>query len=136
MIKFTVYGTPIPQPRPKVSTVNGMARAYVPAKHPIHAWRDSIAAAYPGEKLEGALQMRVYFFMPRPKAKLWKTKPMPAYMHTGSIDIDNLFKSIGDALNGIAYQDDGQICDLRVGKMVCSGYEQPRAEIYIKRLEE
>jgi len=44
-ITFSVPGEPVPQPRPRVSTRGGFARAYVPAKHPVHAYRHSLAAA-------------------------------------------------------------------------------------------
>ncbi len=44
-LTFTVPGEPVPQPRPRVSTRGGFARAYVPAKHPVHAYRDAITAA-------------------------------------------------------------------------------------------
>lgn len=35
---------------------------------------------------------------------------------TVKIDLDNLMKLLGDSLNGIAYEDDCQICDLKIDK--------------------
>ena len=37
-------------------------------------------------------------------------------LHTKKIDCDNLCKTILDALNGIAYDDDKQVCRLYVEK--------------------
>ena len=44
-ITFHVEGQPVPQPRVRVSSAGGFARAYVPAKHPVHAYRKAIEAA-------------------------------------------------------------------------------------------
>lgn len=37
--------------------------------------------------------------------------------YTKKIDCDNLAKAILDSLNGIAYKDDSQVCELSVRKM-------------------
>ena len=44
-ITFSLPGDPVPQPRVRVSTRGGFARAYVPGKHPVHTYRQAIAAA-------------------------------------------------------------------------------------------
>lgn len=49
-------------------------------------------------------------------------------------DVDNLVKSICDALNGIAYNDDSQIVDLIVGKYQDAA--NPRAEIFLEELDD
>lgn len=43
-ITFTVPGDPVPQPRPRISTAGGFARAYVPEAHPAHAYRQAVAS--------------------------------------------------------------------------------------------
>ena len=43
-------------------------------------------------------------------------------------DTDNIAKAILDALNGLAYYDDAQICQLEVYKFYS---DEPRAEVYI-----
>ena len=52
-------------------------------------------------------------------------------MHTKKPDCDNIAKSILDALNGLAYYDDSQICELSVYKMYS---DEPRAEIVINSI--
>ena len=71
-ITFTVAGDPVPQPRPKISTIGGRGRAYVVAKHPIHAYRQSIALT---AKAAGAtptdaapLTLEIDLVMVRPKS--------------------------------------------------------------------
>ena len=44
-LRIEVPGQPVPQPRARVSTVGGFARAYVPKRHPIHAYREAVALA-------------------------------------------------------------------------------------------
>ena len=46
-------------------------------------------------------------------------------------DLDNLFKAISDALNGVAYDDDSQIIDATIRKFYG---EQAKAEITIREV--
>ena len=80
MISFVVYGEPVPQPRPRVSTRGGFARAYVQAKHPVHAYRASVAAAAraagvsePGEPISVVIDA----VFQRPKSHLTKRGVKP-----------------------------------------------------------
>jgi len=43
-------------------------------------------------------------------------------------DLDNVAKAILDALNGVVYKDDSQICELFVKKMYCT---KPRVEVFV-----
>ena len=51
--------------------------------------------------------------------------------YTKKIDADNLAKSILDALNGLAYDDDAQVCMLVVKKLYA---EVERVEVILKEL--
>jgi hypothetical protein len=44
-VTLIVDGDPVPQPCPRVSTPGGYGRAYVPAKHSMHAFRGRVAHA-------------------------------------------------------------------------------------------
>lgn len=48
-------------------------------------------------------------------------------------DLDNACKSIGDALNGIAYEDDSQIAEIIMRAHL--DRERPRAEVVIEIIE-
>lgn len=106
-ISFFVHCEPVPQPRAKVSTRGGFARAYVDKKHPSHALKQAIREAFTGEKLQGPIACNLAFFFERPKSHAKKQRK--CHWHTGKADIDNLQKLVFDALNGIAYDDDKQI---------------------------
>lgn len=106
-ISFFVHCEPVPQPRAKVSTRGGFARAYVDTKHPSIALKAKIREAFVGEKLQGPIRCDLLFLFARPKSHTKKQRE--SGWHTGKADIDNLQKLVFDALNGIAYDDDKQI---------------------------
>jgi Holliday junction resolvase RusA-like endonuclease len=117
-MKIFIPGEPIAQPRVKVSTRGGFARAYVDAKHPIHAYKQAIRLAYVnagGEVREGPVSVRIVCWFERPKSHSKKRRQQPE-PKTTKPDADNLAKGIGDALNEIAYNDDGQVYRLAVEK--------------------
>ena len=106
-ISFFVHCEPVPQPRAKVSTVGGFARAYVDKKHRSHALKQAIRDAFTWHKLEGPIKCELLFCFARPKSHTRKQRK--CNHHTGKADIDNLQKLVFDALNGLAYDDDKQI---------------------------
>ena len=117
-MKIFIPGEPIAQPRVKVSTRGGFARAYVDAKHPIHAYKQAIRLAYVNagsEVLEGPVSVRIVCWFDRPKSHSRKRR-QSREPKTTKPDADNLAKGIGDALNEIAYHDDGQVYKLTVEK--------------------
>lgn len=128
-----VDGTPVPQPRIRVSTRGGFARAYVPQKHPVHAWRklvaDSVQEALVEAEQEGAfngvpLSIHFAFLLPRVKSHFRaniignELKPSapdrPISQRSG--DASNYLKAVEDALNGVLYLDDSWIVDVRATK--------------------
>ena len=118
-IAFSVAGDPVPQPRPRVSTRGGFARAYVPAKHPVHAYRAAIAAAArdAGASVHGEpVQVVIDFVAARPKSHLRKSGVKPDAPKLPRFDIDNATKSVLDSLNGVAWADDSQVARLVVEK--------------------
>lgn len=118
-IAFTVEGDPVPQPRPRVSTQGGFARAYVPAKHPVHAYRQAVAAAArsAGAGVHGdAVEVVIDFVWGRPKSHLLKSGVRSDAPRLPRPDLDNTTKAVLDALNGVAWEDDSQVARLVVGK--------------------
>ena len=118
-LTFTVPGEPVPQPRPRVSTRGGFARAYVPAKHPVHAYRDAIAAA---ARVAGAgvhdepVSVVIDFVWERPKSHMRKSGIKPDAPVLPRPDLDNTTKAVLDSLNGVAWEDDSQVQRLVVEK--------------------
>jgi Holliday junction resolvase RusA-like endonuclease len=124
-MKIFIPGEPIAQPRVKVSTRGGFARAYVDAKHPIHAYKQAIRLAYVnsgGEVLEGPVSVRIVCWFERPKSHS-KKRRREREPKTTKPDLDNVGKAILDALNEIAYSDDGQVFMLTVEKWYVGPYD-------------
>ena len=124
-MKIFIPGEPIAQPRVKVSTRGGFARAYVDAKHPIHAYKQAIRLAYVnagGGVLEGPVAIKIVCWFERPKSHS-KKRRQHQEPKISKPDADNLGKAILDALNEIAYNDDGQVYRLTVEKWYVGPYD-------------
>ncbi len=118
-LTFTIPGEPVPQPRPRVSTRGGFARAYVPAKHPVHAYRDAVAAAAQaaGAGVHGEpVSVVIDFVWERPKSHMRKSGIKPDAPVLPRPDLDNTTKAVLDSLNGVAWEDDSQVQRLVVEK--------------------
>lgn len=138
-IKFTVPSIPVAQPRPRATAINGQARMYqAPKTHAVHAFKAAVqmaaAEAYQGAPLECPLGLAVVFVLDR-KGKLKKRSPNPTYYANKKPDLDNLMKSLADALNGLLYRDDSQICEAVLTKRVAAGDEQPHVEVHFQELD-
>lgn len=141
-IKIHVPAVPVAQPRQRQRIAGKGNKAFVqnytPTTHPVNAFKACVMQAaeevYFGPPLEGPLRVDVLFVLPRPQNKRWKTRPMPRFFHTGRKDIDNLQKSLWDALTRILWFDDGQIAIANSQKMVAAGDEQPHVEITVTQL--
>jgi len=107
-VTFSVAGQPVPQPRPRVSTAGGFARAYVPGKHPVHEYRESIAAAARGAGLTTTgepLNVVIDAVFERPKSHLRKAGVKPDAPKLPRPDVDNIAKAVLDALQNVIGDD-------------------------------
>lgn len=163
--EITVHGKPVAQPRPKVrvmlgsmkqwqavwrGSVNGLwqsvrkmasGQAYVPEKHPVHAWRRKIGAAVRNaiweKQLAQPLRVHAVFVFPRPSNMVWKTKPMPRVWYDKKTnDADNLLKAVLDAVNDCGvWPDDGLVVDARAVRVYAAGGEPAGLHLTIETLE-
>jgi len=107
-VTFTVPGEPVPQPRPRVSTRGGFARAYVPSQHPVHAYRAAIAeeAAKAGLEQTGEpVEVIVDAVFARPKSHMTKKGVKPTAPQLPRPDVDNVGKAVLDALQDVMGDD-------------------------------
>lgn len=89
---------------------------------------------YKGEPLEGPVRINILLYMYIPKKVSKKRRAMKESREILPIkqpDWDNMGKSITDALNKLAYQDDNQIVEAHVYKYYST---DPRAEITIQEV--
>jgi Holliday junction resolvase RusA-like endonuclease len=144
MIRFTVPAVPVAQPRQRHRVCapaggKSFVQNFTPAKHPVQAFkataRLAASGAYFGPPLTGPLSMIVVFLMPRPGRLIWKKRPMPRCFHESKPDLDNLWKSLKDALKGTVWVDDNQVADAILRKLYASGGEPPHVEVEIRSLE-
>lgn len=142
VIRFTVPDVPCAQPRQRhrVIQANGrtFAHNYTPAKHKVNdfkaACKMAASAAYSGEPMGGAVMVSLIFVMPRPGRLIWKKRPMPREQHTAKPDIENLAKSVLDALSELVWRDDSQVSGLFLTKLYAAGNEQPHVEVEVTSL--
>ena len=136
MINFTVDGAAVPKQRPRISG----RRAYTPKRtkdyeeRVLNAFRSSYRGFYPAFGKDVPVRIRISVYQEIPKS--WSKKKR-AQAEQGEIvplgrngDIDNIAKSILDALNGFAYEDDCQVVRLKITK---SYSMEPYAEVWLGR---
>lgn len=117
---FSVYGEVVPKGRPRFTR---QGRTYTPKK--THDYESEVAmmaksAMGSSDPLETPVAVYVYVNMPVPQS--YSAKRREACLNgierptkkTG--DLDNMVKTILDAMNGIVYKDDSQIVSLHATK--------------------
>jgi Holliday junction resolvase RusA-like endonuclease len=144
-IEFTVFSVPVAQPRQSqrvVRTKDGrvFATNYMKRDAPVQEYKYQIKQTarqeMNGEPLwEGPLGMEVGVYLPRPKIMDGKKWPGGRIYHSGKKDVDNLFKSVADALTGTVYRDDGQISVAMIRKFYHERDMLPRVYVRIWKLE-
>ena len=120
-IEFEILGEPKGKGRPRFARVGNGVRTYTPKE--TENYEAYIKVSYINsvgrKKLEGQIQAEITGIFPIPKSESKKRKAAMLageILHTKKIDCDNLAKTVLDALNGIAYDDDKQVCRLYVEK--------------------
>jgi crossover junction endodeoxyribonuclease RusA len=117
VVKFTVYGRPLPAVRmtQRGKFVKAQAGRYLAYKNQI-GWAAKAAKA---KKIDGPVEVNAI-----------------AYIHGNRDgDVDNLAKSFLDGLNGICWNDDKQVVKLTVEKRKVTTKEAERAEIEVREVK-
>ena len=134
MITFIVDGAAVPKQRPRISG----RQAYTPKRtkdyegRVLTAFRSSYSGFYPAFGKDVPVWVCIHIIQTIPKS--WSKKKR-ARAEAGEIyplgrngDIDNIAKSILDALNGFAYEDDCQVTKLTIAKVYGA---TPCAEVWL-----
>ena len=132
---FSIAGKPVPQQRPKFTTVNGHGRAYDPAKsRNFKAEVAILASTAHGLRAPYSADVDVYIYALLPIPKSWSKKRQQLALDgkikptTRGNDCDNLAKSVMDGMTGIVYKDDSQVTSLHVYKRYS---DKPRTNVLV-----
>lgn len=143
MIQFTVHAIPVAQPRQRHRVVTSGGRSfaqnYTPARDPVNVFKQACCdAAWQVIKqpLLGPVQVRLVFIFPRPASITRKRGTNPRVWHAKKPDVDNVYKALADALEGICWVNDSQICSVEMRKVIAAADELPRVEVRIDECEE
>lgn len=136
MIRFTVYGEPVAQGRPRATNINGHIRMYDPKKSRDYKHYIRLVASQhkPEKLLTGPISMKVAIYKPTLKSFSKKKRVAAEKGELRPItkpDVDNYVKAIKDALKSVIWKDDSQVVDLHISKWYS---DTPRIEVEIEEL--
>lgn len=131
-LHFTVVGDPVGKQRPR-HTKTG--HTYTPNKtreyegHIANSYRAQCGLYEFPESSPIRVAVTAYYRIPKSTAKM-RRRAMVAgnILPAKKPDVDNVLKSVLDALQGIAYRDDKSVTDASIRKLYS---EEPRLEIYL-----
>lgn len=131
---FTIEGQPVAKGRPR----KGKNGFYTPDKTKDYEVlvQESYMIAKGKCYYTGQLRMEIelYFKIPKKTNKETRQKMIQGMIRPMvTPDLDNCIKSIADALNGVAYNDDKQVIEIEAKKYYS---EIPRAEVTLISYEE
>jgi crossover junction endodeoxyribonuclease RusA len=133
---FIVLGVAQPQGSTKSFKVKDGPVITTSDNRQLKPWRQAVAAealAAGLPLLEGGVELSCEFAFARPKGHYGKRGLLPSAPrhHTVTPDKDKCVRAIGDALKGIAYRDDSQVCDGHDRKRYCREGEVPHAVVTV-----
>jgi len=123
-LKFIIPGEPCAQGRPRFTNQGGFVKAYDPEKSRNYKSFVKYVATHEAQKqgwlyTELPLRVSVTACLEVPASKSKKFREA-AYLGkeypTKKPDVDNLFKTVTDAMSGILYKDDKQIVQANIEK--------------------
>ena len=132
MIKLTIPGEPVAKGRPRVTRYG----TYTPEKTKNYETlvKELYFVKHKQTLFEGELKINIkaYFRIPKSASKKKRAEMISGKIRpTKRPDWDNVGKTVTDALNGVAYEDDSQIVSATVEKYYSN---EPRTEIKIERI--
>ncbi len=142
-ISFFVSGEPKAQARPRAFAFQQGGKTKVRVYDPktSEGWKAAIALAARAAgvtKFEGPVAVELFFSFRRPKSHFrsnGRVKESAPNFYTQKPDVDNAFKSCGDALTAIgAWNDDAQIVRATIDKSWAIGSSQGGCFISISEL--
>lgn len=140
MIHFVFYGEAIGKGRPRVSRRGGYVHTYTPER--TRRFEENIKFEYLAHSCERPYtrdkslyaDIKIGVGIPRSYSKKDRENAINGILRPSKKpDIDNIIKSIMDALNGLAYEDDSQIVQIHAIKEYV---QEPFVEVQIGEVGE
>ena len=136
-MKFTIPGKPRGKQRPRICRINSRNVTYTPRQ--TTEYEKLVRASYTGvskmffdKNIPLEISIIALFSVPQSISKRLKNSMLKGdILPTKKPDSDNIIKIILDALNGVCYHDDSQICKIYFEKKYS---EIPKVEITIKEI--
>jgi Holliday junction resolvase RusA-like endonuclease len=137
VVTFTVDGDPVPKGRPRFARRGQFVQTYTDAKTIDYETQVAMRARHAigsTKPLEGALSVFLYlrYTVPASYSKKRKEACLRGVEYPKRIDIDNVYKSVTDAMNGIVYLDDSQIVEAHIKKVYA---EESGANIMVQECD-
>lgn len=136
-LRATILIEPVAKGRPRMTMVNGHARAYTPKKTAMAEMQIACEIRHQLREIpecffsNTAIKLTATFYRQRPR-HLPKRVKLPV----SRPDLDNYIKLLEDALNGYAFRDDAQITTLVVRKRFAAPGDVPRIDLTLEIDEE
>ena len=133
---FTIQGPPVGKQRARTYRHGKVTRTVTPTKtRDYEALTAQIAAAHwQGEPSTGPIRLTLVVVKARPKRLCRKSDPDGRVRCLATPDLDNVFKSCSDSLNGIVYVDDAQVVEVAGSKWYAAKGERPRVEVTVEEI--
>jgi Holliday junction resolvase RusA-like endonuclease len=137
-IKFTIQGEPFGKERPRMCRHGFKVFTYTPAKTTNYEnkirkeFGEKVGVRFK-EKIPLEVKIIAYYSIPQHVSKELARKMIGGLvLPTKKPDADNVCKVILDALNGVCYADDVQVCKIMIEKFYSV---TPRVEVEIEDME-
>lgn len=139
MLKIIIPGEPTAQGRPRFTTISGHAVAYDPPKSKNYkafvknlTRQAIIQQGWKFTDLPIKVDVIACLGIPKSKSRKFREGALSGkILPAKKPDADNLFKTVTDAMSGIAYADDKQICVTTICKIYS---DEPKVVVKIELL--
>ena len=138
-VSFHVQGEPVAQGRPRVRVHEGMAHVYDPAKSRHYKKEVSVVArsvAISDMPWTGPVFVRIKAVYALPKSYHRKKHPVGWRVKATKPDVDNIAKTVLDAIQGILIKDDSQVVVLDVRKWTAPQGVEGSLDCYVEQYGE
>ena len=141
-VRLVIPGDPIPQHRARACSRGKHAAVYSDQAQQYADFKVKTLERYPGQPLDGPLEVILFFQIGRPKAhygtgrNAGTLKASAPKFHTKTPDVDNLAKFTLDACNGgVIWKDDALVASLSAFKRYVEPGETPATIINVRGLD-